>query len=245
MRRVLALIAGSLVAACTAPSQSNIDRNTEARGGAMSIEAQHSIRVRVRVTEPTFKVEGDYRATRNGLMRIDVHADGQRVFTEALDGEDGWQMYANGDVADLSEDGRRALETGIAGHLFGLHEYAGLGHVVRDGETETIGGIDYPTMDITYDGGRDERLYLDPETWLAVRQRSEYALHPDIDPDQEIFETRYADFREVNGVMRAFRSERINLRTGDAVQETEVLSVVVNPELDPAQFERPATASAP
>jgi hypothetical protein len=246
MRIALAatLLTAGLISACS-PSQperegsTNIARYTEARGGEVAIEAQNSIRVRVQVTEPTFTVEGDYRATRDGLMRIDIYADGERVFTEALDGAGGWQMFGNGDVADLSEEGRRALETGIAGNLFGLHEFTGLGHMVRDGEILTIDGMDYPTIDIIYEGGREERLYLDPETWLAVRQRSEYALHPDVDPEQEIFETRYSDFRDVNGVMRAFHTERINLRTGEVAQETQILSIEINPDLDPAQFQRP------
>lgn len=238
MRALIALAAFTAVS-CAASQQSNIGRHVDARGGEAATEAQHAIRVRVQVTEPAFTVEGDYRATRDGLMRIDIYADGERVFTEALDGDGGWQMFGNGEVADLSEDGRRALETGIAGNLYGLHEFAALGHVVRDGQSETIDDVAYPTINIVYEGGREERLFLDPETWLAVRQRSEYALHPDVDPDQEIFETRYSDFREVNGVMRAFHSERINLRTGEIAQETQILSVEINPDLDPAQFQRP------
>lgn len=239
MRHIVGLSLTMLIAACAAPNASNIDRHVEARGGETAIEAQNTIRLRVRVTEPTFTVEGDYRATRDGLMRIDIYADDQRVFTEALDGEGGWQMFASGVVADLSEDGRRALEAGIAGNLYGVHEFAGLGHDVRDGETVTVEGLDFPTIDIVYEGGREERLYLDPDNWLTVRQRSEYALHPDVDPAQEIFETLYSDFREVAGVMRAFQTRMINLRTGEVAQETQVLSIEINPELDPSQFERP------
>ena len=239
MRYIVGLASAILIAACAAPHASNIDRHVEARGGETAIEAQNTIRVRVRVTEPTFTVEGDYRATRDGLMRIDIYADGNRVYTEALDGSEGWQMYGDGSIAGHSEDGRRILAAGIAGNLYGLHEYASLGHIVGDGQTETIDGFAYPTIDISYEGGREERLYLDPDSWLTVRQRGEYALHPDVDPTQEIFETLYSDFREVDGVMRAFQTRKINLRTGEIAQETQILSVEINPELDPAQFERP------
>lgn len=41
------------------------------------------------IVEPTFQVHAVYRADRNSRMRIDIYADGKRVFTEAHDGQRG------------------------------------------------------------------------------------------------------------------------------------------------------------
>lgn len=243
MRIATAILAGLLVLfGCEAAPETGsiVDRHVAALGGETAIESVESIRVHVEVTEPDFTVQGHYRADRSGHMRIDIHADDTRVFTEAMNGETGWQMFANGDVADLSAEGEAALRQGITGNLFGLHEYAGLGHQVSEGGTQTIEGIDYSIIDIVFDNGHERRLYLDPDTHLVARERSEYALHPDLNPDEEIFETRYSDYREVGGIVRAFASERINLRTGEVAQTTRILTVEINPDLDPAQFVRPA-----
>lgn len=245
MKLALAALAGLFVlTACNEEPETGslVDRHVAALGGRDALESVESIRVQVEVTEPEFSVRGDYRADRNGHMRIDIFADDTRVFTEAMNGETGWQMFASGEVADLSPEGEAALRQGITGNLYGLHEYAGLGHQVSEGGVETVDGVDYPVIDIVFDNGHERRLYLDPETFLVARERSEYALHPDLDPDEEIFETRYSDFRDVGGIVRAFASERINLRTGEVAQTTRVLEVEINPDLDPGQFERPASA---
>ncbi|MEE2566134.1 hypothetical protein [Hyphobacterium marinum] len=244
MKPAFAALAGLfLLSACNAAPEAGslVDRHIAALGGEAAIENVGSIRVQVEVTEPEFTVRGNYRADRNGHMRIDIFADDTRVFTEAMNGETGWQMFASGEVADLSPEGEAALRQGITGNLFGLHEYEGLGHQVSEGATVTIDGIDYRTIDIVLDNGHERRLYLDPQTFLVARERSEFALHPDLDPDEEIFETRYSDYREVGGVIRAFASERINLRTGEVAQTTRIESIQINPDLDPAQFERPAS----
>src|SRR5712671_2110214 len=68
-----------------------IARNTKAMGGRAAIEAIHSVEINLHITDPGFEVDGIYRAERPGRMRIDVQAGGKHVFTEAFDGERGWQ----------------------------------------------------------------------------------------------------------------------------------------------------------
>src|SRR5438093_3687452 len=61
-----------------------IDRNTAAMGGRQAIEAMHSVAIDLHIVDPDFAVDGSYRATRPGKMRIDVNAEGKHVFTEAF-----------------------------------------------------------------------------------------------------------------------------------------------------------------
>jgi hypothetical protein len=64
-------------------------------------------------------------------MRIDVFAGEDRVFTEALGPEGGWQMFGDGTIADLSEDGDAALRRGVIANLYGLHELPALGYTLN------------------------------------------------------------------------------------------------------------------
>ena len=50
-----------------------------------------SIRVDLHIVDPGFEVDGTYRAERPGRMRIDALMRGKHVFTEAFDGQHGWE----------------------------------------------------------------------------------------------------------------------------------------------------------
>src|SRR5260370_18740351 len=73
-----------------------IERNNRAMGGRAAIEAIHSIEINLHIMDPGFEVDGIYRAARPGRMRIDVQAGGKHVFTEAFDGQNGWQLNGKG-----------------------------------------------------------------------------------------------------------------------------------------------------
>src|SRR5947207_2836556 len=73
-----------------------IERNTQAVGGRAAIEAIHAIEVDLHIVDPTFEVDGTYRAARPGKMRIDVRSKGKHVFTEAFDGQNGWEWNGQG-----------------------------------------------------------------------------------------------------------------------------------------------------
>src|SRR2546430_383473 len=73
-----------------------IERHTITMGGCAAIEAIQSIEIDLHITDPKFEVEGNYFAARPGKMRIDVSAGGERVFTEAFDGQKGWQWESKG-----------------------------------------------------------------------------------------------------------------------------------------------------
>ena len=120
-----------------------IDRNTKAMGGRQAIEAVHSVAIDLRIVDPDFAVDGSYRATRPGKMRIDVNAEGKHVFTEAFDGRRGWQWKGEGTTTiDESPKATAALRHGVElpGHLYGLHELRQRGHRIDLIGRETIEG---------------------------------------------------------------------------------------------------------
>ena len=83
------------------------------------------------------------------------------------------------------------------------------------------------------------KITLSESTWLIESGRHFRALHPDLDPARKWLENRWFDYRPVAGVLRAFRSEQVDVATGKVLQKTELKRVIVNPELPTALFDPP------
>ncbi|PYI77002.1 MAG: hypothetical protein DMF04_07400 [Verrucomicrobia bacterium] len=219
-----------------------IDRNTKAMGGRVALEAVQAVEFELHIADPTFAVDGTYFAARPGKMRINVSADGQHVFTEAFDGQKGWQWQRkNSAEKPASEKATATLRHGVElpGKLFGLHEMNARGNQVELIGRENIDGINYYALRLTLRDGYTTNLYVDPKSWLVTRRRDVRPLHVDVDPTPTTIEQRSSDFRTVGGVRFAFVSTETDLQSGQVLETTAVRSVKVNPPLIPAIFERP------
>ena len=217
-----------------------IERNTSAMGGRAAIEAIHSIEINLHITDPGFEVDGIYHAARPGRMRIDVQAGGKQVFTEAFDGQQGWQSHDQSEPEPASPKAAAALRHGVElpGKLFGLHEMKQRGHKIDLVGHETVDGIDYYVLRLTFGDGYATSLYVDPQSWLITRRRDVRPLHVDVDPTPTTIEQRISDFREIAGVRFAFASTEIDLKTGKQLESTKVGSIKVNPPIDESIFKR-------
>ncbi len=214
--------------------------HTEAVGGAEAIENVHSLQIDLQIEELTFSVNGSYLATRDGRVRIDIFADRERVFTEAYDGTAGWQLLKGRSIAeDMSPEGEQAVIHGIHGNIFGLHELEGLGYEFDLEGKEMIDDTEYWVVDSESSTGFHKRYYINAETFLIERTREESALHPDVDPEIKRFETLHSDYLEISDRMFSFSTKKINMDSGEVVQSTEVVRLVVNPKIDPTIFDRP------
>ena len=77
-------------------------------------------------------------------------------------------------------------------------------------------------------------LYIDPETSLVAKQT--YVAGG---PGQPIIEEVFSDYRSVDGVQIAFTA---NVRqSGQPVLERRLLEITINPPVNPALFQRPAS----
>jgi hypothetical protein len=234
---VVLAVTGGLVACHRPPLTAGevIDRNTQATGGEKAIEAVQSIAVDLHIVDPGFAVDGTYRAARPGRMRIDVKVEGKHVFTEAFDGDRGWQWKGEGTTTiDESAKATAALRHGVElpGHLYGLHELRQRGHRIDLVGREKIEGIDYYALRITLNDGYTTTLYLDPKSWLIARRRDVRPLHVDIDPTPTTIEQRMSDFRQVAGVWFSFANTETDLATGKLLETTTVRAITINPEID-------------
>jgi hypothetical protein len=217
-------------------------RHAEAIGGEKAVERTRSLRYRLRIEEPSFAVEGVYVVDRSGRMRIDIFAEGRRVFTEAFDGQSAWQLGqedAHGRPA--SEEGRAALWHGTLSplKLLGLHELRALGHEVEFMGRETLEGISYYKLLVTLSDGWQSVYYLHPDTYRIERTRDQRALHPDFDPSKKRLESVLSDYRPVDGVLRSFHERQIDLGSGEVVQTTTVVSIEPDVALEAEIFRTP------
>jgi hypothetical protein len=214
-----------------------IERNTEAMGGRSAIEAVQSIEVDLHIVDGDVELDGKYRAARPGRMRIDILADGKHVYTEAFDGDRGWQWKGTA-IEEASPKGTAALRHGVElpGKLFGLHELRQRGLHVDVAKREAIDGKDYYALRITLTDGYTTTLYVDPSSWRITRRRDVRPLHVDVDPTPTTIESIFSDFRKVDGVLFAFASTDTDLATNKILESTNVRSIKVNPHFDPAIF---------
>jgi len=253
LQRILAgsrpavLACASLIFGCTAPGPEKdldfwVKRHTDARGGRATIEAIRAVDIELEIEEPTFKVSGRYVGTRAGQMRIDVFADSKRVFTEAYDGTRGWQSGRDESAAtEASAQGTAALRHGIEFpfKVFGLHEAVARGHRLALLAPETIDGTVYAVIELTLADGYQVRYYLDPTTKLIALERQKRAQHVDLDATERWIETRYEDYREVDGVMYPYRHIESEVGSGTFLSRGTIQAIHANLQVDPHFFEMP------
>ena len=245
-RRLMALVWAAILATASfgcsrSPTTLDevIERHTKAVGGRAAIEAIQSIEFDLHITDPKFEVDGTYFAARPGKMRIDVNAGGDHVFTEAFDGQKGWEGKGTSQKP-ATEKATAALRHGVElpGKLFGLHELKARGHRIELAEREKIDGISYYVLRLTLNDGYATTLYLDPNSWLITRRRDVRPLHVDVDPTPTTIEQRSSDFRTKSGVQFAFASSETDLQSGKVLETSQVRSVKINPPLAPSIFEK-------
>lgn len=241
--RLGAILAGLAMAGCSGAEDADpglsveqvIDRHVEAIGGGDAIDAIRNIHIQPEIVEPDFTLLGDYRATREGRMRVDVFIGGERVFSEGIDGDGGWQQAGDGaDFTDTSPLARAALERGIDFNLFGLHDLAARGHRASLFGREEIGGVNYYVIHVAMDEGFERFYYINPRTWMIERHRETSALHPDIDSEARPAETIESNFQEFCGVLRPTETRKIDRETGEEIQRSRALMIACN--LDPGSL---------
>jgi len=217
-----------------------IEKNTNAMGGAAAIEAIHSVAIKLHITDPSFEVDGVYRAARPGRMRMDVYAAGKHVFAEAFNGERAWQWQGKGEPVGENAQATAALRHGVElpGNLFGLRELRRRGHQISFTGREKVGSVNYYVLRITLSDGYSASLYVDPVTWLIARRRDVRPLHPDIDPKPTTIESAKTDFRKIDGVYFSFHNTDTDLGSGKVLETGVVKEVAVNQEIAPTIFDK-------
>lgn len=239
-------IAGCLIMAVVAPlfagTETTLDnilaRNAEALGGNAAFEAIENVRFRLDIREPTFEVTGTYVASRAGEMRIDIEADGQRVFAEGLDDGVGWQWSPDGGVTLAGEAGAASLRNGIEapGRFWTLQQLRARGAHIELLEPGPLARPNEWQLRLTRQDGLVVDYLVDRASYLVTREVSRRAFHPDAAPTEVQLETVRSEPVTVDGVLRFGREEQHNLETGEWLGTTVVREVAHNIDLPEGYF---------
>jgi hypothetical protein len=221
-----------------------VARATEAVGGAEQLRQLRNIRLVAEWTENGTAFRGDYRATRDGRMRIDVFVDGRRVFSEGIDRAGAWEQRGPTAAATaVGEAARNALAHGIA------YRFDGLWFAREQGRTVTLvgddieDGVTYFVVKLAFPDGFETYFLVNPRTWLIERQRDRRAYHPSNDPQQITVESVHEAFSPMCGVQLARASRDVNLGTGATLSQSRVVEGHCNLAEERLEIDRPQAAT--
>jgi len=226
----------------TVSSHSNSDKledilalNTHAMGGAENWSKVHNIRVLLSIKEPGFEVQGNYVASRDGSMRIDITVGGNRVFAEGLHQGKAWQWRPDTGYEDTNEAAAIALANSIAapGRFYTLQQAQQLGASFElldssaEHEWHLQGRLQNGSL-IDY--------FVDKKSGESRREVSRRAFHPDVDSTEVEVENRNSEPVWIDGVLRYRRKVNTNLETGEWLGTSIAESIEHNIDIEEGYF---------
>ena len=213
-------------------------RNAIAHGGPENWARIENVRYLLTINEPSFEVTGTYVATRDGSMRIDIEADGQRVFSEGLHDGRAWQWTAGEGITSQDDKSAAALRHGIElpGRFFLLQD------LHQSGEKVTLEGAVFEQdrrqwqVRVILEDGFHHDYFIDDASALIIRERDYRAFHPGVDSTQVTVETRKQEPLWVDGVLSYRVNKNVNVDSGEWLATTRVRSIEHNIEIPEGYF---------
>lgn len=241
-----ALIAGAaLLAACGQQKQPTLfDLQAQAAGTFPQGKILH---LTGHIEEKSYAGTFEWRAMKGvtaqepGAVRVTLTISPETIYEEGFDGKAAWEKPV-GETKGHPTPGEpeTALRRGAItlGHYRTLNELIALGLAAAILPRETVEGVEYDVVEMTFPDGYAERLYLDMKTHLIARTRVRKALHVGIDTTRRNTESVLSDYRKVDGVTIAFLMTERDVDTGETTQTITWQSAEFTPA-DPAVFAAP------
>ena len=201
LRAVASLSVITLCAASVSAQTADelIEKNIEARGGALRLEAISAVRI-VR-TYGTFggNIPVTITKKRSGLYRTDQAMAGRPTVIRGLDASGAWESI-DGKVTRRPADQEAELREFDADFDGMLVNYKAKGHTVTLAGREKTGGVDTYKLTVTLKSGAVRHVYLDATTFLERKHVGTMTL-----PSGKVpLVITFADWRDVNGVKFPF-----------------------------------------
>jgi hypothetical protein len=155
----------------------------------------------------------------------------------AFDGERGWKVAPfEGSFAPEPMEEEEASQAADQADIEGpLVDWKAKGHQVELAGKETLDGREVYELRVTLRSGRMVTQFLDAETFLRVRAKSERIVRG----HRVEIETTFDDYRSVQGVSSPHSIETSAVGRPRRLA-IEVEEIVVNPPLDETAFRMPA-----
>lgn len=210
-----------------------ISKHIEAHGGMENWNAIQSMKITGQFTAFSETKPFTELKARGGKYYSN-HYKGQHRVIEGCDGEvcwvnDPWFEYPFAHLANDAESGVIRQKAIFCTPFF---DYQKNGYTVEYLGIEEAEGRDCHKLVLTGESGLTQTWFLDADTYLEVMALSQWADFATPAPQ----ETFYGDFKEVNGVVIPFYTERV-FSIRHRVTEIEDVEFNINPE--PALFEMP------
>jgi outer membrane lipoprotein-sorting protein len=221
-----------------------VERNVAARGGLEAWRAIQSMSWTGRVqaggkqnTELPFAFE----MKRPLKSRLEVPFQGQTAI-QVYDGSQGWKLRPFLGRLEIEPYTAEEMKSAsVQSDLDGpLVDYATKGTKVELEGTERVEGRDSYKLKLTLKSGDEQRIWVDAETFLEVKQEGTPRR---LDGKMHAVAVFYRDYKSVGGVMLPYLIETVV----DGVTQTHKMTidkVAVNPKLEDSIFTRPTVAAA-
>jgi hypothetical protein len=220
-----------------------VARYIEARGGIAKIGD-----LRTAIYRGVYR-EGDFVApdAAMALMRPydKLVGDPDKLSSEFREGYDGsaWEYYGDpGIVVRTVGPAAAAARHSLA--IDGpLVDYRQKGTTISVLGIEPIAGRPAYRLLVRMRDGFEEEEFVDTETALLVAERKVVPVHAF--GKAIASETRFGDYRPVQGVLFAHSDREVEIATGKVLNEMKWTSITVNQEIDPAVFSPPVFTRTP
>src|SRR5262249_43643703 len=156
------------------------------------------------------------------------------TMTQAYDGKNGWQIVpftGKNDAEAMAADDIKRLQED-ADFDGPLVDYKQKGNLVELVGREKVDGADAYHLRITLKSGGVRNLYLDANTWLAIKSD----ITTRMQGAEVQIETRLGDYKEVAGMMFPFSIEQHAVGTPNPSQKITLQKVEINVPVDDAIF---------
>lgn len=150
---------------------------------------------------------------RPDLLRVRMIHGGDLVFTEVYDGSSSWEGAPGKEQCSPDSAARAATRQAAQQFDDPLIAAAPRARVMKLVGVEQIAGRSLYRIDIQQEDGSEGSYYVDAETFMLDRERSQRALHPG--QPMRTIELVLGDYRPVSGVLYPFRSLERDVETGE------------------------------
>jgi hypothetical protein len=235
------LIAGAGRADDQAELQKIIDRARKAHGGDKAKDkaaATFKVKGSVHTMGMDLEFTGDYQTQEPDKLRqvMDLTVGGNEVqIITVVNGDKGW-VNVMGNTMDLPKDALDAAkEEFYAGKVVDLSAFKEKGYKLSALAEKKVGDRAAVGVSVAHKGHKDIFLYFDKETGMLLM--SERQAKDPMGGEEYKQETRYSNYKDVDGVKRPFK---VNiLRNGEKYVEAEVTEFKTLDKLDDSTFAKP------
>jgi hypothetical protein len=244
--KIALLLIGAAAAPVSLAAPPSVDEilqhHIAALGGQKNLDAVQNLIVRGTYTE-----HGQSGAAQLARMRpfYKLVGDPLRRSAEFEEGYDGsaWEFYGDPGIV-LRTVGPAAAAARHGLYILGnLVDFKTQGSTVRLLGSAKIDGRNVYQLRVRMLDGFEQDEFINARTWLVVADRKVAKVHAF--GSDVASETRWSDYRVVNGVLFAFLNAEVDLATGKELNRFQTDRIEVNQRLDASMFMPPLIRRTP